>query len=489
MLTRLKVSGFKNLVDVDISFGPFTCIAGANGSGKSNLFDAIEFLSLLTENTLVDAASKVRNEGGRGMDVRNLFHRLAEGYDNRMTFEAEMIIPKQGIDDLGREAKATTTFVRYTLELTYQKDDEHSASVGALKILKEELNRIPLGSWSSHLGFPHKPTWRESVLQGHRRSPFISTEDKGQDQTIKLHQDKAKAGRTRAYKAANMPRTLLSTVNAIENPTALLARREMQSWRIQQLEPSSLREPDPFMATPRLTTKGGHLPAHLFSLAHSYYKQKNSKLPKTWIYDQMASNLSQLIDDVDEVTVYRDEKRELLTLMIKDKNGTKLPAHCLSDGTLRFLALSLLKLDDKASGLVCLEEPENGIHPERIRAMLDILQDIAMDTDEAVGPDNPFRQVIINTHSPAFVSRVPEECLIVAKLTEVKGEHKDFKAASFRWLPDTWRAKLHPDLPTVDLGTLLYYLNPYKDKKPSKRNRVMDREDIQPFLPFNKSGQ
>lgn len=31
MLTRLKVSGFKNLVDVDMRFGPFTCIAGANG--------------------------------------------------------------------------------------------------------------------------------------------------------------------------------------------------------------------------------------------------------------------------------------------------------------------------------------------------------------------------------------------------------------------------------------------------------------------------
>ena len=30
MLSRLKVNGFKNLVDVDVRFGPFTCIAGAN---------------------------------------------------------------------------------------------------------------------------------------------------------------------------------------------------------------------------------------------------------------------------------------------------------------------------------------------------------------------------------------------------------------------------------------------------------------------------
>lgn len=41
MLAGLKVSGFKNLSDVDVRLGAFTCIAGANGVGKSNLFDAI----------------------------------------------------------------------------------------------------------------------------------------------------------------------------------------------------------------------------------------------------------------------------------------------------------------------------------------------------------------------------------------------------------------------------------------------------------------
>jgi DNA repair ATPase RecN len=62
MLTRLKVSGFKNLVDVDVSFGPFTCIAGANGVGKSNLFDAIHFLSALADVALMEAALSVRHD-------------------------------------------------------------------------------------------------------------------------------------------------------------------------------------------------------------------------------------------------------------------------------------------------------------------------------------------------------------------------------------------------------------------------------------------
>lgn len=52
MLTRLKVSGFKNLDDVDIRLGPLTCIVGANGVGKSNLLDAIGFLSELAQKPL-----------------------------------------------------------------------------------------------------------------------------------------------------------------------------------------------------------------------------------------------------------------------------------------------------------------------------------------------------------------------------------------------------------------------------------------------------
>src|SRR6476646_4015750 len=99
MLTRLKVKGFKNLVDVDVYFGPFTCVAGANGVGKSNLFDAIKFLSALADRPLIDAALSIRDEGGRTADVRSLFHRVGEDYDNRMSFEAEMIVPAEAIDD------------------------------------------------------------------------------------------------------------------------------------------------------------------------------------------------------------------------------------------------------------------------------------------------------------------------------------------------------------------------------------------------------
>jgi AAA15 family ATPase/GTPase len=72
MLTRLKPDWFKNLVDVEVRLGPVTCIAGANGVGKSNLFDAITFLSALADRPLIDASRSVRDDDARTIDLYSL---------------------------------------------------------------------------------------------------------------------------------------------------------------------------------------------------------------------------------------------------------------------------------------------------------------------------------------------------------------------------------------------------------------------------------
>ncbi|MGF6371785.1 AAA15 family ATPase/GTPase [Paraburkholderia sp. RAU6.4a] len=73
MLTKLEAHGFKNLLNFSVSFGPFNCIAGLNGVGKSNIFDAIKFLSLLSDKSIMEAALAVRDsEGGLNCEVQHL---------------------------------------------------------------------------------------------------------------------------------------------------------------------------------------------------------------------------------------------------------------------------------------------------------------------------------------------------------------------------------------------------------------------------------
>ena len=496
MLTRLRVSGFKNLVDVDVRFGPFTCIAGPNGSGKSNLFDAITLLSALADDTLLNAAIRVRDDRGRTGAIRNIFHRVGDDYEDEITIDAEMLIPKEGVDDLGQTARASITFVRYGVTLKY-RGDEAPLSHGSLALVREELTHIKVGDASKHLRFPHSASrWRKSVVTGRRAAAFISTVHEPGGSLVKLGQDGSR-GRPRSFLAANLPRTVLSTVNATESPTALLARREMQSWRLLQLEPSALREPDNYAARPGLGSDGSHLPATLHYLAQSA-KRKTSPgdSPSTpWPYDQVAFSLGQLIDDVRSITVDDDAKRELYTLEVADRYGTYHPARSLSDGTLRFLALAVLVVDPTNTGLICLEEPENGIHPERVPAIIKLLRDIAVDANYPVGPENPLRQVIVNTHSPAVVAKVPADSLLVAHLKDATRGGKRFKAASFEWLPDTWRAHAEPHVRPVAPGRLLAYLNPIgaaetrQGRNPRhpgepEGERVVDHPVFQLMLPF-----
>jgi predicted ATPase len=493
MLTRLKVNGFKNLVDVDISFGPFTCIAGANGVGKSNLFDAITFLASLAEKPLMEAALSVRSEGGRASDLKSIFYRVGDRSREEISFDAEMLIPYSGVDDLGQEARAAITFVRYGLTLCLQG--------AGLTIRREELHHINVGDALRHLPFQHKAAWRKAVATGRRTSPFISTELEKGGSHIKLHQDAGKdykgGGRPRSHVADKLPRTVLSNVNAAESSTAVLVRREMQSWRLLQLEPSALRSPDPYTAPRSLATNGAHLPATLARLARLEINPTSRQASGSFeaeeraeaVYARVANRLSELIEGVRSIRVDADNRRELLTLMLKDRDGTELEARSLSDGTLRFLALAVLESDPEAQGVLCMEEPENGIHPQRIPAMLRLLRDLAVDPMEPAGEDNPLRQVIVNTHSPAVAAQVPEDSLLVAVPQLVRKDGESGTVPAFRWLSGTWRARAFSDQPTLAKGQVISYLNPLEpppaQPEPSQPRRVMDRKDLQDWLPFS----
>ena len=482
MLTRLKVSGFKNLVDVDVRMGPFTCIAGINGVGKSNIFDAIQFLSLLANNSILEAAASVRDDTGRADAIRNLFHCHAGGRSDLIKFEAEMIVPKSAQDDLNQTAHATTTFLRYRLHLQWNENSENN--LGPIRVVREELQHILSKTAAKALGFPHsKKDWRDEVLKlGRRTVPYISTQtNTHEDIVINRHQDGGSKGKPQPISALTLPRTVLSRANADETPTALCARREMESWRVLQLEPTSLRQPDAFNAPSVLSNSGAHLPATIYRLQQTGGTMEE----KASMLQTIANRVRELVPDIRAIRVDKDEKLERFTLLATLRDGTEHAARSLSDGTLRFLALVVLEADPKFQGVVCFEEPENGIHPERIPNIIRLLRDIATDPQEAADEDNPLRQVIINTHSPSVVRIVPEDSLLLATpIAPVAGDLKGSQVA-FRPLKGTWRSKDPTDrVSPVTAGAAQHYLNPIlpPQSRVSESLRVGDRDDVQLIL-------
>ncbi len=79
----------------------------------------------------------------------------------------------------------------------------------------------------------------------------------------------------------------------------------------------------------------------------------------------------------------------------------------LSDGTLKFLCLLAVLLDPDPAPLICIEEPEVGLHPEAIQIVADALVEASERT-----------QIIVTTHSEALIdalSERPEDVLITER--------------------------------------------------------------------------
>ncbi len=454
MLTRLEVDGFKNLLGFAADFGPFTCIAGPNGVGKSNLFDAIRFLSLLADHNLVMAGSLVRQVGGDTSDLQDLFWRNSSGATQRFRIAAEMLVDRNVTDDFGRPAAATSTFLRYEVEIGY--DGPPQRTVGErLTLLSEQLHYFTEGKAARRLKFPHsRARFREAAVVNERHSPagYISVRTAEDGQTeIHIHGDGGSRGPGQVAPAAQARATIVGTSNTSGTPTILAARREMQRWHFLALEPSAMRQPDRFQADPTLSPHGAHLPAVLYRLAAGASGDDSEA-----VYARTANRLAALVPVVG-LRVDVDQVRRLLTLVVEEQGGVRLPASSLSDGTLRFLALAVLAADPEATGLYCIEEPENGIHPARLTEMVHLLRDLAVNPDEKPDADNPFRQVIVATHSPAFVQlQRPDDLLFAVETLSRDSGGRPMRTLRCRPVENTWRAR--SGVPAVGGTTILDYL-------------------------------
>jgi len=112
-----------------------------------------------------------------------------------------------------------------------------------------------------------------------------------------------------------------------------------------------------------------------------------------------------------------------------------IPATRLSDGTLRFLALLVTLLSDPPPPLVCIEEPELGLHPDALSLVADLLIEASERT-----------QLIVTTHSDVLLSALVdhEESVLVCdyvggtQVRRLKGDDLGDWLESYR-LGELWR--------------------------------------------------
>ena len=405
MLTSLRLRNFKNFADETLRMGPFTVLVGANASGKSNIRDAFRFLHGI----------------GRG-------YRLADIIGGRWGAggQVEWEPIRGGVDEIVRFGKDGFLFdVGMTLPseqlALYEKEAHYEIAVG----------REGSGSAAFHVtdellivGFP-----------GDRTAIFTS---RPKDADPIRHERDSRAMALRMGKKGAQKRLGLR-VDVLRDRPGLVQVREHErvlrdhkrSARLVQnglgdmrfLDPSPERMRQPaFPGQNVLGDRGDNLPTVLSEICTD--PRRRGTLVE-WTRELTPMDVEDFEFPVDPTT-------GRVQLALRETGSRTVSAYAASDGTLRFLAMLAALLGENPAGLYVFEEIDNGIHPSRLRLLIDLIE--SQTSKGGV-------QVLTTTHSPDLLSMLSDDTF---RHTSVVCRHPETNAAVIRpvaELPDADRLR------------------------------------------------
>ena len=367
-LTQLRLGAFKSLRKAKVPLGPFTLLVGRNGSGKSNVLDALAVLAALsTGATIRDAL-----DGGRdGPLVRGGSEGCAPvGRDSSKVGCSAMIDRKLYHLDLEVSVRPS---VQVTSERLWTKRSSGPQSGYPQDLLRSEPSVPDSGDidarWNNNKQGPNPAvTFRATQL-------------------------------LTAQVATRVPATSKAGQHVRRIAEEMLAA--LASVFILDPVPHQMREYVPEKDT-RLRRNAENLSPVLASLLQDAATRSILLEMTQSLSEAQVSELATVSSDLGDVMVTIQERIGSAVVPV--------PARLMSDGTLRFLAIAAALLDrqEMSAGermsptggrLLVVEEIENGLHPSQAALLVDRLKDSA---DSGV-------RTLATTHSPAILDALDGE--------------------------------------------------------------------------------
>ena len=348
MITSLRLVNFKNFADETLQVGPFTIIVGANASGKSNIRDAFRFLHGIGRGYYLPD-----NLGGKYWSGGQLEWAGIRGAMN------EIIRLGQQAFSFVVEAQLEDSSFYYSLEAEYGHPED-----GGFLVKSEELkiDQRPLFSCYREgqmlfvdIGDVENPRYPRRPI-----APFLSD-----------------ATQTSWHPNQTAP---------IEDP-AFYLKSFFASMRFLDLVPDLMREP----AFPgsKLGDSGRNLATALETICDDPHHKSTLM---AWLQELTPM-------DVEDFEFPRDPSGKV-HLQIIEQGGRSISAYSASDGTLRFLGMLAALLGPNPAGVYFFEEIDNGIHPNRLWLLLDLIE--RQTAKSRI-------QVITTTHSPDVLNLISDK--------------------------------------------------------------------------------
>ena len=389
MIRRFKITNYKSLQDVEVVLPNLVVIFGPNAAGKSNLFDALNLFSrLVTKKNLKEAF-----EGHRGVpleavhysrgDVSSLqtkeYHTILFSADVELSdpvvksVEARVRELRRGIDNADSATQdkniITHRLLRYDLEL------QVSSRSGQVRVMNERLSAL-----------------RGDGAEKASRTPFVEKVNS----KISLRME----GQSHpTYHDVGLDYTIVSTaLYAPHYPHITAFREELSRCHFYYFEPRELmRQGNAIADVTNIGPRGEELAAFYFTLSEGKNKPQ---------FKAIKLAAKQILPHLKDLDIDRNDKAELFLRVCED--DASYSNRLISEGTLRVLGLLAALSPVTGSTTIGYEEPENGVHPRRLRKIAELLKNAA---------DND-RQILINTHSPVLPSYFSDKELLVCRRTE-----------------------------------------------------------------------
>jgi len=361
MITRIRLRDFKAFRDAHLSVGPFTVLIGTNASGKSNIRDVFRFLHGIGRSyTLADIIGGRYGPGGQAEWAQ--MHGAAN----------EIVRFGQTSFQVDVDFKLDGRTGHYHIEVKPTGGER-----GGIRVASESL------------------TWRWETYYTSHPGPGDPVHDQDDDGHLALRMAKTENQRKFGYRFAARPdQPALSQISEFKN-----AARAHKEWaqalldlfgsiRFLDLVPDLMRKPA-FPGQAVLGDSGENLPTVLQAICA---KSERKTVLMDWIRELTPM-------DVTDFAFPRDPITGLVQLAVREANGNVVSAYSASDGTLRFLAMLAALLGEHPARLFFFEEIDNGIHPARLRLLLDLIE-----RQTAKGAT----QVVTTTHSPDLLSMISD---------------------------------------------------------------------------------
>jgi predicted ATPase len=385
MIRRAKIENYKSLKLAEVQLQDLTVILGPNAAGKSNLFDALNLLArLVTCKNLKEAF-----EGHRGLPLESVHYNqgsiadLLKQETHRLAFEVDVELSEavvqeteQRIRDLRKcldesngsaneKARITERLLRYRVEL------EIESSSGVMRVMNERLAAL-----------------RQRGGGEKARHPFL--EKSGTKLSLRMEGQ----GHPTVHELG-LDYTIVSTPLYVPHYPHLAAfREEMSRCRFYYFEPRVLmREANAIADVTVLGPRGEELAAFYHTLALRSPKQ----------FEALKLAAKQLLPRLKNLEVERTEKAELFLRVRED--DASYSNRLISEGTLRVLGLLAVLSPTSGSTTIGYEEPENGVHPRRLRNIAELIRNAA----------DGSRQILVNTHSPILPTYFQNENLLICR--------------------------------------------------------------------------